>query len=350
MLLKRLYLHNFRAYKEALFEFGPNFNIIHGANAQGKTSLLEAIHFFLAGRSFRGAQTPEMVRHEATHFYAEMHFVKHGMEQVVRATCGPSDRKFVHNSTVLPSSAHLLGLLQGVVASPDDVALIKGAPVVRRQYLDIQIAQIDPLYVHHLGRYTRALRQRNCLLRAKQGLTIESWEHEMAHSAAYLTRQRAKAVEDLCLTLQKVHPLLTQSKELLSLQYKTSADQSQGEAYFLNQYRKCRKREMEIGATLYGPHKDDLIITIDGNDVRSYASEGQQRTCVFGMRCAEWERLNALADEKPLMLVDDAALGLDQHRHLLLTNYLKGLSQVFLTTTSSDLSLYPEPYSIPIVR
>lgn len=341
MHLKSLYLHNFRIYQEAFFEFSPGFNVILGPNARGKTSILEAIHFIITGRSFRGAQTSELIRQGASSFYLEASFVKHNMEQVVKITCAPAERKIIYNNTVLPSTTHLLGLLQGVVASPDDVALVKGAPQLRRQYLDLQIAQVDPLYIHHLNRYTRALRQRNCLLRAKQTLTIESWEHEMAQSAAYLTRQRLGAVADLRHSLQAVHQQLTDSKEKLSIEYKSSADSIEPELFFLAQYKKHRRREMELGATLFGPHKDDLLITIDDRDVRSYASEGQQRTCVSGLRCAEWERLSQLSSEKPLMLVDDVAMSLDSRRRSLIVDYLKGVFQVFLTTTDRSFGDYP---------
>jgi DNA replication and repair protein RecF len=333
MHLKQLYLHNFRTYQEVQCEFGPRINVIAGPNAYGKTSLLEAIYFCVTGRSFRGAQVSELIRHNTGHFYLYVDFVKNGLDQFLRLGCGTAERKFFYNSTPLSATSQLLGLVQGVVASPDDVALVKGAPILRRQYLDLQLVQIDPFYVHHLGRYTRALKQRNCLLRAKQVLTIESWEHEMAQSAAYLTKQRFKAVDDLQDSLGKIHSKLTGGNERLAIEYKSSADFGGLEEYFLSQYKKNRKRELDLGATLYGPHKDDLSISIDGKEARTYASEGQQRTCVLTLRCAEWNRLCSLAEEKPLMLVDDVAMGLDEQRKSRVLEYLSTLSQVFVTTT-----------------
>lgn len=335
MRLKSLYLHDFRVYEEAFFEFSPTFNVIQGPNAQGKTSLLEAIYFLTTGKSFRGAQTSQLIRHGAEQFYLEARFVKRDVDQVLRATCGVSERKFMYNSTQLRGNVHLLGLLQGVIASPDDVSLVKGAPVLRRQYLDFQIAQIDPLYVYHITRYARALRQRNCLLRAKQVLTIEGWEHEMALSAVYITQQRAQAVRDLQASLSGIYGRLAGAEEPFSIEYKSSAGYRANETYFLELYKKCRKRETDLGATLYGPHKDDLLITVEGRDVRSFASEGQQRTCVAGLRFAEWERLSAMGDAMPLMLIDDAGMGFDDRRCSLLADYLRSQSQVFLTTTST---------------
>lgn len=337
MWLKSLYLHNFRVYKEAFFEFSPSFNVILGLNAQGKTSLLEAMYFLATGKSFRGAQIAELILQGQSHFYLEACFVKHGMEHTLKATCGLVEKKFVFNYTPFPSSAQLLGLLQGVVIAPDDATIVKGAPAIRRQYLDLQIAQIDPLYVHHLTRYSRALRQRNCLLKAKQALTVESWEHEMALSAAYLTKQRWKLVADLRNLLQDLHARLTGEKENLSLFYKGAEDLPDLSVYFLESYRKSRKREMELGFTLIGPHKDDLLVMINECDARTFGSEGQQRTCVATLRCAEWERLNGLLDESPIMFVDDVGISLDDHRKKLLLGHLNGMSQVFLTTTQEDV-------------
>lgn len=350
MQLRSLYLHQFRVFKEAFFELSPQFNVIHGPNAQGKTSLLEAIFFLVAGKSFRGAHTPELITQGASNFYLEAHLTKHGITQILRTTCSPQERKFVYNNTLVPSISHLLGLLQCVVASPDDVYLIKGGPFLRRQYLDVQIAQIDPLYVHHLTRYLRALKQRNCLLRANQMLTIESWEYEMASSAAYITKQRAIAVHDLDKSIGKIHQKLTDSKEILSLHYKSSAVEiSEKEDYFLSLYKKNRRREVDLGITLHGPHKDDLFISIDGRDIRAFASEGQQRTCINSLRFAEWERLSQQSTEDPIMLIDDFGIGLDDHRRDLLLNHLKILAQVFITTTSSSIAT-GQAYSIHLIK
>ena len=247
--------------------------------------------------------------------------------------------QIIFNSTTLPSSACLLGILRGVVLSPDDAGLIKGAPTIRRHYLDMQIAQGDPLYVHYLTRFNRAMRQRNCLLRAKNAATIESWEHEMASSAAYITQQRASATHILNEHSHKLHSVLAGDTTHLSLSYKSSQslleDTEKLKQRYLEQWNKHRRREMELGCTLSGPHKDDLSIAIDAKEARLFASEGQQRTSAAALRLAEWERLQGLGDERPLMLIDDMGISLDETRRMRLLQHTQGLGQVFLTSTEN---------------
>lgn len=351
MHLRALYLHNFRIHEEALYEFTPKINVISGPNASGKTSILEAVYFLMTGRSFRTAQSSDMIRHGASGFYIQASFIKHGLEQTLRIHCSGKERKIIYNNTQCTSFADLFGILQGSVIHPDDVAMVKGAPEVRRHLLDIQIAQVNPLYVHHFTRYNSAMRQRNCLLRSKTTATIESWEHEMASSAAYIVYQRLLAVDDLQRKGQRMHSLIGGSEDNLELRYK-SPSMTQGEllsdfdvhklrAYYLNQYGKLRQREMEMGMTLIGPHKDDMFVGLNAKEARFFASEGQQRSCAAALRLAEWERLQAISCEIPIMLIDDIGMSLDHARRSRLFAHLSSLEQVFLTTTE-ELSLKGE--------
>lgn len=310
--------------------------MIHGANARGKTTVLEAINLFITGRSFRSSQTSDLIKLGASAFYIEATFVKHQIEQVLKIHCEGTGKRIFYNRTLCPSAASLLGILPGVAVIPDDAALVKGSPVLRRHYLDLQMAQTDPLYVHHLTRYHRAMRQRNALLRTKSIATLGSWEYEMANSAAYLVQQRIRAVKELEKSGQELYCKLSGEEELLSLEYKINTqDQELSElrAFYLAQYDKHRRREMDLGCTLAGPHKDDFIISIGQKEVRFFASEGQQRSCVAALRCAEWARLNRLGDEAPLMLIDDFGVSLDSTRRERLLNHVEGLGQVFLTAT-----------------
>lgn len=337
MILRTLYLHNFRCYHEAHFEFCEGINKICGANAQGKTTILEAIYFLIAGRSFRAAQTSELIRFGASSFYIEALFTKHGIDQTLKIAYNGKERKIVYNSTVCHSSTELLGLLQGVIISPDDASLVKGGPLLRRHFLDLQLALVDPLYIHHLSRYTRAMRQRNVLLRAKNPVTLHSWEYEMANSAAYLMQQRLEAVNDLQKNSRQLYAELNHESEVLQLNYKTGTpaglDSSALKKYHLDQFQKLRQREMLLGYTLTGPHKDDLTIAIGTKEARFFASEGQQRSCVTAMRLAEWQRLYTITNELPLMLIDDIGISLDSRRREKIFNHLGTLGQVFVSAT-----------------
>lgn len=336
MYIRSLYLNHFRSLKEELIAFCPHLNFIYGANALGKTTILEAIHFLIMGRSFRTVQTRELIEKGADFFYLEAQFVKHGVEQKLKITCRGGERKVVYNDTVCPSNASLLGLMQGVVVTPDDVVLVKGAPGNRRHLLDIQIAQADPLYVHHLTRYLRAMRQRNHLLRAKNLVTVEAWEYEMANSAAYVTQQRKKAVKELQVLAAKFYAQFSGESDPLKVHYKTGAppaEEGNLSRFYVEQYAKCRPKEMLLGHTYVGPHKDDLLFTLGDKEVRLYASEGQKRSVVVALKFAEWQRLSSLVDETPLMLLDDVGMGLDEKRKERLFSYVSNLKQVFITST-----------------
>lgn len=338
MELSVLYLKNFRKYEEGHFAFKSGLNWIVGPNASGKTTVLEALYVLMTGRSFRTAQLGELIRHGADFFYIEASFTKYGLEQTLKFSYDGKERKIFHNHTPISSATALLGLLKGVVVTPDDAALVKGQPALRRHFLDLQIAQCDPLYVHHLTRYARALQQRNTLLRLKKEGGIETWEHELATSAAYLTAQRYRAAEDLAHLGKKMHLSLAGEVFPFELRYKSNAPLAEEllKGHYLDQLKRHRRREMELGFTLTGPHKDDLLIHLDQKEVRHYGSEGQQRTCVAALKLAEWERMKGAGDGVPLMMVDDVGVSLDAVRKKKLLEHLLGLGQVFLTATENN--------------
>jgi DNA replication and repair protein RecF len=352
LYLTALYLHNFRLYGEAHFTFTPGVNVVRGANARGKTSLLEAVYFLMTGHSFRTAQTKDLIRHGASHFYIEAAFFKHGVEQRIKVYYSPAEKRVIYNATASPSLNSLLGMLQGAVIHPDDAAIVKGAPTARRQLLDIRLSQVDPLYIHHLTRYERAMRQRNHLLRSRNGAAIDSWEYEMSNAAAYIAQQRSRVVENLSMLGQEHYHTICGGIETLQLSYKANgmgnAPLQELEAvreHYRSQYFRHRSREMELGTTLTGPHKDDLLIMLGNNDARAFASEGQQRSCVAALRLAEWSSLNAALMEPPLMLIDDLGMSLDSVRRKHLLGHFGNLGQVFVSTTE-ELPLLKEDHSI----
>ena len=282
LFLQKLYLNHFRRYDEVLFQFNPSFNTIIGPNAHGKTTVLEAIQFLMNGRSFRTQQTADLIQYDQNYFYLEACFIKQGVEQTLKISYDGCERKIIYNSTTYHSSSNLLGLLQGVVVTPDHATLVKGSPLLRRHFLDLQIAQVDPLYVHHLTRYSRAMRQRNVLLKRKDLSTVKSWEGEMALAAAYITLQRKQAITDLQKIGNPLHCMLTEEQSSLNLEYKSSCSEIVDllllREHYLYQWDKLRQREKEMGITLYGPHRDDLLIKIGDREARLFASEGQQRS------------------------------------------------------------------------
>ncbi|MCC6127701.1 MAG: DNA replication/repair protein RecF [Chlamydiae bacterium] len=333
MFLKSLYLRNFRNYAETQVDFHSKCNVLYGDNAQGKTNLLEAIYLIATGRSFKTMRLEELIRHGESFFYIEATLVKDLISETIKLSFDGESRRLQTEANTFTSFHHLLGLLPSVLYAPNDTELISGSPILRRRFFNLHLAQSDPLYVHHLSRFWRAMKQRNCLLRMRNENDLDCWEAEMAHSASYLYTARTEMALELKEPLLSISQALSGDKESLELRYQSS--------YHPDTYRsalkKNRFREIQLGATLTGPHRDELILSIEGKPARLFASEGQKKTAIAALRLAEWERLCRRVEGSALMGIDDFGLHLDSPRQELLCNRLDRLGQVFLTTPHSPM-------------
>lgn len=340
MRVNWLSLNNFRIFERQLFELMPGLNIFYGPNAKGKTTLLEAVFLCSVGQSFRTAQLAELVRRQAPGFAVEMSYEKCGIMQSVKVCAAQSEKYVLLNGTKQPLSC-LYGGLTAVASIPEDVQLIKGAPAHRRDYLDCQLQQVDPLYNHHLRRYARALKQRNILLKNRSVDTLESWEYELAHSASYLMRQRNWTVSMLSPKFKAIYSHLCGSESDLTLRYKPGISAAfqiesleEGKEALRKMWRGQRDRDLFLGATQSGPHKDDFNISLNQLEMRHFASEGEQRSAAIALRLSEWELIDEGNEgEQPLLLIDDLGYGLDASRQKKLIEWLQKAGQVLLTTT-----------------
>lgn len=312
MKLLTLSLKNFRNYKEAEISFDPGLNLIIGDNAQGKSNLLEAIYLVMTGRSYRTSRLKELIRWGADTFTVKATFVKHDIEQSILVGYNGQDRRILHNDTQLPSFASLLGILQGEMLCPEDRDLISGPPALRRRFLDLHISQIDPTYLTSLGRYHRALKQRNQLLRSGQTDTLAIWEEQMAPCAIYIKHARQEAIDKLKPT----------SQDPLMITYRPS----------IPAWEENRTQEAILGHTLTGPHRDDISITLDRHQMRSFGSEGQKMSTAIALRFSQYDLLNTSIDETPLMLIDDVSGNLDLGRQKKIKDHLGSMGQVFFTS------------------
>lgn len=335
--LQHLVLRNFRNYEQVQASFCPSVNLIYGDNGQGKTNLLEAIYLISTGRSFRTKRLSDLIRTGASYFYVEAHFSKDGISQCIKIFYDEQSRKVQYNNTVHNNFTSLLGTLPGVLLSPEDHALMSGSPTDRRKFIDLHIAQIDPLYVYHLGRYFRAMKQRNHLLKSRSETTLAAWEMAMAPSAAYLIEKRKEAILQLSSPIGQWMEHLSHGKDSLSAKYECSfslRDLQGGNLveFLLAQWKKNRAKEIHLGSTLFGPHRDDLEIAISEKDAKNFSSEGQKRCGSSALRFAQWEQFHQLIGSKPLLGIDDFGIQLDPERQKLLQQKLPEFGQVFLTT------------------
>ncbi|CRX38421.1 DNA replication and repair protein RecF [Estrella lausannensis] len=328
-----MYLKNFRRFKGAALEFSPECTLISGPNAAGKTTLLEAVHLLIFGRSFRAMHMKEMIMDGEEDAAVELDLVKEGVEHTLGLYFGQERKKIRFNATEYRSLTSLIGLLTGASLLPTDVHLITGQPQLRRSLIDSIIAQVDPLYIHHLSRYAQTVKSRNCLLKAREFKAIDLFEEEMAKSAVYITKARVDAVQAMDQIAAREFALFSQESEHVRLSYLSSFGKEEVScASFMHLMRANRMKESYLGFTLAGPHKDDLLIHLSGKECRLYASEGQKRSVAAAIKLAAWSHLACVSSTLPLLLVDDAALGFDALRRERFFYALKSRGQVLITS------------------
>ena len=338
---------DFRNYERIDLSFQEGVSLFYGANGQGKTNALEAIALFITGRSFRTSRLTELVRHSAQSFVVELVYSRCDVRHTLRIASDGTGRRIWSDNTLLSSTQQLLGLVPGVVYSPADLDLVKGAPAQRRRYLDVHLAQADPKYVVHLNRYTRALKQRNHLLRSRSAATLSTWEHELARSGCYLRRRRQEAVDELEPLVRTAFCQLGFPEEELNLRY---IGGEVDESALIERLAASRTREFEFGHTLVGPHRDDLRLFCHGHAARLYASEGQQRGLVLALRMAERERLARRCQLDPLFILDDALASLDETKQRNLVDMLGGWGPVFLSSPERPPSESIHAYHVDRAR
>jgi DNA replication and repair protein RecF len=355
MYLKRLLLRNFRNYAETEVVFSDSVNLIHGDNGQGKTNLLEAIHLVSTGRSFRASSLSDLIRFGQSFFFLEAEFQKEGVSQNLKIYYDENTRKVQYNQTIYPTLTSLLGILPSVLLSPDDLSLVSGTPAERRRFLDLHIAQTDPLYVHHLGRYFKAMKQRNHLLRTKNETSIQAWEQMMAQSASYLVKSRKQAASALRNPSSQWMEILSQHNDSIKIDYQSSLSLPINEGtdvslHFQHVWNKMRPKEMHLGATLAGPHRDDLVIHLADKPAKTFSSEGQKRSCISSLRFAQWQQMKKKLGVAPMLGIDDFGIQLDLGRQTQLKAHLSQFKQVFLTSPFSSQKDFQQGMPLLIIR
>jgi DNA replication and repair protein RecF len=348
MRMIELTARHFRNYEEARWSFSNGVNSIVGPNGMGKTNLLEAIYLLMSGRPLRSSRPGDLIQYGASGFFVEAIFEKEGVVQSVAIGFDGERRRITHNRGVVKGSSELLGLIPGVIMVPEDRCLVKGGPQSRRQYIDFLLAQSDPLYVYHLTRYSRALKQRNLLLKQRKSSQADPWEHEMARSGFYLTKKRDECCLGLAVHAGSIFNQLIQGNELsdefdgggirekraFSLVYEPNF-RCEDECYQTNLERRLvqsRERDERSGSSSVGIHRDDIGVYLGGKEVRFYASEGEQQACVAAMKLGEWEVLRERSGEMPLLLIDDFGVHMDAGRRERLLKALPVGAQIFLTS------------------
>lgn len=329
LFLKSLYLKNFRNYKERVFAFHPQLNVITGPNARGKTNLLEAISLLSTGRSFRTEKLSELVLQGESFFYLEAEVVKDSVAQTLSIAWQNGEKKLRINATEFKTFTPLLGAFPFIVSAPEDTQLITEEPAVRRRFLNFHLAQRNLLYVHHLSRFWNAMQERNALLKARKDESIECFEEQMAHSSEFIHEERKRFLQNLQKPLDAHHQKLSAVSEGVATEFISTYPTNK--ASYQQHLHKMRYRERELGITLHGPHRDDVSFLLQSRSAKTFASEGQKKTLVTALRLAQWEDLSQKMSEAPFFAVDDFGGALDEARQHALKNSLHTMGQVFVS-------------------
>lgn len=354
MQLESLRLVNFRNYGAEDVTLSPGLNLLVGQNAQGKSNLLEAVYLLAAGRSYRGAGDADLVQW-GTGGFALRGVVRRSYGEVVLEVAYQTDqRKRVKvNGTDVRRLSELFGYLTAAIFSPEDLQLVKGGPAHRRRFLDLELAQIDPPYRQDLIDYQQVLLQRNNLLKQGPGRglaeQLAAWDTQLTAAGGRLQAKRARAVRTLARLAAEAHRRITSGREGLALTYlaalgpgasRVEVDPEWGVGEFRErlgaELAAVRPLELRRGMTLLGPHRDDLLLSIDGAEARSFASQGQQRTAALALKLAEIEFMREETGEYPLLLLDDVMSELDAGRREYLLSAAGEKTQVLVTTTALE--------------
>lgn len=358
MKVKDIYAVNFRNYSSCHLEIPSMINVFYGQNAQGKTNILEAIFYSSFGMSHRTSSEDDLVKLGNKEMAVGVAYESHsGSHQVKIKKYKQQERWkkeiFLDGVKVRPKEHY--GALNTVMFSPEDLQLVKGEPALRRRFFDMQIAQTDPIYYDLLVKYNRVLQQRNSLLKdirehgGREAL-LQPWNEEFIYLAAAITKKRLAALARLQEIAGEIYSSITSNKEALEVRYELKANngtllypvgpEEADEAFYRQHLAERQRIDILRGNTGIGPHRDDLQLLLNGMSLKSFGSQGQQRSGALAMKLSQLEYVRREIGEFPILLLDDVMSELDNSRRSQLLRFIDGRVQTFITV--NDRELIPE--------
>lgn len=339
MIIKSLKLKNYRNYDLLDLTFDPKTNILYGDNAQGKTNILEALYLSGTTKSHRGTKDRDMIQfgHDESHletvvekkgiiFQIDMHLKKN------------SPKGIAIDKVPIRRASELFGIVHFVFFSPEDLNIIKEGPAGRRRFIDLELSQLDKIYLNNLSNYNRIINQRNSLLKDIYGSnqqhlleTLDIWDMQLAAYGTKVLDRRKEFVRQVNEIISEIHFRLTGGKERLSLTYESSI----GEMSMEQALKKNSERDLRMKSTSVGPHRDDLCFLSGDLDIRKFGSQGQQRTAALSLKLAEIELVKRIIGDTPILLLDDVLSELDKNRQNYLLDSIHDI-QTVITCTGLD--------------
>mgnify|MGYP004724381693 FL=1 len=345
MIVQSLSLADFRNYGLQTIEFSRGVNIFYGDNAQGKTNILEAIYLCSTNKSYRGSRDRDMIRFGCEEAHLKLIGEKREIPYRIDMHLKKNKSKGIAvNSVPIRKASELLGLLHVVFFSPEDLQLIKNGPSERRRFLDMELCQLDKIYMQQLAGYNRCLVQRNTLLkeagiRPDSLATLDVWDKQLCECGRQIIRRRAQFVQEIAPYIRDIHKRLSGEREELDISYEPNVEENMFEPVL----EKNRDRDLRMKQTMTGPHRDDIrfLVKRQGSDqttdIRTFGSQGQQRTAALSVKMAEIELVKQKTGDTPVLLLDDVLSELDSSRQTYLLDGIRDIQTMITCTGLDDL-------------
>ena len=337
MVIESIELKNYRNYEELHMELNQGTNILYGDNAQGKTNILESAYVCCTSKSHRGAKDRDIIRFGQDESHIKLQIRKNDVPWRIDMHLKKNKPKGIAiNGIPIRRASELFGLANRVFFSPEDLNIIKNGPGERRRFMDAELCQLDKLYLTDLAGYNHVLNQRNKLLKDmyKQpdlGATLDVWDMQLVNYGRKIIGKRREFVESLNEIIKEIHRNLTGGIENIQVIYEPSVEsEALEESLFRN-----RDRDLRMKMTSSGPHRDDLMVAVNGIDIRKYGSQGQQRTAALSLKLSEIYLVEKIIHDKPVLLLDDVLSELDSSRQNYLLESIHDI-QTMITCTGLD--------------
>ena len=332
MRITQLTVDNFRNHTHTTLQLSDGVNVLVGPNAQGKTNLLEAIYLSCVGRGWRTSRDNEMVQFGKERALVQVTAMKRFGSVDIAIQLGMGLKKSISiNRVPIAKVAELMGQINCIFFSPDELKLVKEAPADRRRFMNIDISQIDKSYFYALTRYNKILQQRNAYLKNNNdSRELSIWDDQLIKQGQIIITKRQAFIQKLTPYVIAKHQELTGGQETITLTYETCTDLAQ-------ELNSARERDLRLRTTTVGPHRDDIAILINGKDVRIYGSQGQQRTVALSIKLAELDLFTDITGERPILLLDDVFSELDSNRQARLLTALKNTQAVITATDAPSV-------------
>ena len=337
MIIKSLELADFRNYRELNISFDEGTNILYGNNAQGKTNILEAIYLSATTKSHKGSKDKEIINFDKEEAHIRTYLEKEDVEYRVDMHLRKIKSKGIAiDRQKIKKAADLLGLLNIVFFSPEDLSIIKNGPAERRRFADMELCQLDHFYLYNLNHYNRIINQRNKLLKdmyfnPQLKETLNIWDSQLISFGSKIIERRELFTAQLCEIIKEIHNKLSGGKEELMIRYEPDVTIEEFEA----RMKGSQERDIHSKTTSTGPHRDDFTFIVNGIDIRKYGSQGQQRTAALSLKLSEIELVKKMTKDTPVLLLDDVLSELDSSRQNYLLNSI-GDIQTIITCTGLD--------------